>query len=204
MTALSTPHSVRETRRHDEESKVSAIVGPIEAEQLAERKRVQTYFNTVKPPSPKQELPRPLSPFDPRRIAAERLDAQRQEEARRAAAELDATIVTMANGETLLPFVANRPDPTSYEAFVAGSGAFKWREIVEEVATKHQLRVVDLCSARRGRELVWARHEAMWRLRNETNMSLPAIGRKLGGRDHTTVLHGIQKHEARIASGEAA
>ena len=95
------------------------------------------------------------------------------------------------------------PDPGSYEAVELSRNPFHWRVVVEEVAKKHGIRVVELCSARRARELVNARHEAMWRLRNETTMSLPAIGRKLGGRDHTTVIHGIQRHEERIASGEA-
>jgi chromosomal replication initiator protein len=47
-------------------------------------------------------------------------------------------------------------------------------------------------------ELVHARQEAMYRLRTEKNLSLSAIGRELGKRDHTTVIHGIKQHKKRI------
>ena len=39
---------------------------------------------------------------------------------------------------------------------------------------------------------------AMYLAREETNVSLPQIGRALGGRDHTTVLHGYQKIRAQV------
>ena len=68
------------------------------------------------------------------------------------------------------------------------------RQIVREVAIKHAVSVADLCSARRVLRLVTARHEACYRLRHETQQSLSQIGSALGGRDHTTVLHGVIKH----------
>lgn len=86
---------------------------------------------------------------------------------------------------------------------VAKPEPFRWREIIEEVARKHGFFMAEMRSIRRGWPLVAARHEAMWRLRNETSMSLPEIGRRMGGRDHTTVIHGIRKHEQRIANGTA-
>lgn len=72
------------------------------------------------------------------------------------------------------------------------------RRICEEVAEKHGLTVVELRSARRSKYVVRARHEAFWRCRQETTASLPQIGRHLGGKDHTTVLHGIRMHEKRM------
>jgi chromosomal replication initiation ATPase DnaA len=42
---------------------------------------------------------------------------------------------------------------------------------------------------------VAARFEAMWRMARETGASLNQIGRQLGGRHHTTVLHGIRAYE---------
>lgn len=70
--------------------------------------------------------------------------------------------------------------------------------IVIEVAIKHGFTGPEITSSRRFVPLVAARHEAMWRLSKETSMSLPAIGRKLGGKDHTTVLYGIRRHEERM------
>lgn len=78
-----------------------------------------------------------------------------------------------------------------------------WRIICAEVCAKHDITAAELLSARRPVRLVMARHEAMWRLKNETSMSLPQIGRRLGGRDHTTVISGIKAHERRLANGTA-
>lgn len=74
-----------------------------------------------------------------------------------------------------------------------------WKRIVGEVCEKHGIDWLDLASVRRHKGLPEARFEAMYRMRYETTMSLPAIGRKLGGRHHTTVLHGIRKHAEGLA-----
>lgn len=73
-----------------------------------------------------------------------------------------------------------------------------WKKIVDEVAIKYEVSVVDLISERRNAPLPQARFEAMYRMKTETPMSLPAIGQRLGGRDHTTVLNGIKQHKKRI------
>lgn len=72
----------------------------------------------------------------------------------------------------------------------------KWKQIVTEVAAKHKIGRVEILSRTRRTPIVAARHEAMWRMRAETTLSLPEIGKRLGGFDHTTVLHGVRKHEA--------
>ena len=51
----------------------------------------------------------------------------------------------------------------------------------------------DLVGSKRNKELVYPRHITMYLMRNMTNTSLEQIGAILGGRDHTTVLHGINK-----------
>ena len=48
------------------------------------------------------------------------------------------------------------------------------------------------------RELVTARHIAMYVLR-QAGLSYPAIAREIGGRDHTTVMHGVAKIERWMA-----
>lgn len=75
-------------------------------------------------------------------------------------------------------------------------------QIVREVANKYHMTPEDLISGRRTRPFAFARHEAMYRIKTERARSLPAIGRLLGGRDHTTVLHGIRCHEVRAAWAE--
>ncbi|MBN9335069.1 helix-turn-helix domain-containing protein [Devosia sp.] len=76
--------------------------------------------------------------------------------------------------------------------------AEKWKEIIAEVCRKHGIDWLDMASIRRTKGTAEARHEAMYRMRHETTMSLPAIGRKLGGRDHSTVMYGIRKHAERM------
>jgi len=71
--------------------------------------------------------------------------------------------------------------------------------IAHEVARLRQVDYHDLVSERRTRKLVKPRHEAMYLAKRLTPASVPAIGRRLGGRDHTTVLHGIRNVEMRIA-----
>lgn len=78
-----------------------------------------------------------------------------------------------------------------------------WRAIAREVGRKHGVTLADLRSPRRDRPTVAARHEAFWRCRNETTMSLPQIGSKFGDRDHSTVMWGIKQHVKRMAEGTA-
>ena len=73
-------------------------------------------------------------------------------------------------------------------------------QIIEEVCQKYGLRYDWIVSSRRARHIAWPRQEIMWRAANETAASLPMIGRMLGGRDHTTILHGIKRHQERTAS----
>lgn len=79
--------------------------------------------------------------------------------------------------------------------------ALMWRQIIREVCEKHGITYIELCSKRRARTLVMARHEACYRLRNETTMSYPQIGQRIGGRDHTTALSSIKRYE-RMLAGE--
>ena len=57
---------------------------------------------------------------------------------------------------------------------------------------------LDLLSRRRGRVQARPRQVAMWLARHATPCSLPEIGRAFD-RDHTTVMHGIERVEARMA-----
>ncbi len=78
-----------------------------------------------------------------------------------------------------------------------GGGDAKGTDIVRMVAERHGLALAALRSAGRQSTLVRARHEAMYLIALRTPMSLPQIGRVLGGRDHTTVIAGIRRHAER-------
>lgn len=79
----------------------------------------------------------------------------------------------------------------------------RWRQIVEEVQLKYGITPLEMKSRYRDRRLVMARHEAFYRMRHETTLSLPQIAQRMGGFDHTSVLHGIKRHAARLAHEQA-
>ncbi len=66
-------------------------------------------------------------------------------------------------------------------------------QLIRVVARHYSLSEDDLKGPSRSRQIVTARHIAMFLLREETSLSLPQIGQLLGGRDHTTVMHGYNK-----------
>ena len=69
-------------------------------------------------------------------------------------------------------------------------------EDIQRVVSKHfNVTKSDLLSARRNRTIVRPRQIAMYLSKALTPRSLPEIGRRFGGRDHTTVLHAVRKIE---------
>lgn len=68
-------------------------------------------------------------------------------------------------------------------------------EIQKTVADHFNLKQADLLSERRTRAIARPRQIAMYLCKQHTTRSYPDIGRRFGGRDHTTVLHGVRKIE---------
>lgn len=75
----------------------------------------------------------------------------------------------------------------------------RWRDIVKQVCDKHRITPMDIRSRHRARDIVAARYEAFYRLREETALSFPNIAKKMGNFDHTTAIHGYQRHKAFLA-----
>jgi chromosomal replication initiator protein len=68
-------------------------------------------------------------------------------------------------------------------------------EIQKLVSQHFELKPLDLVSARRSRVVARPRQIAMYLAKRLTTRSLPEIGRKFGGRDHSTVIHAVRKIE---------
>ncbi|MHA1539360.1 MAG: chromosomal replication initiator protein DnaA [Alphaproteobacteria bacterium] len=66
-------------------------------------------------------------------------------------------------------------------------------EIQKIVAEHHAIKISDMHSSRRSRSIARPRQIAMYLCKELTTKSLPEIGRKFGGRDHTTVMHAVKK-----------
>ena len=65
--------------------------------------------------------------------------------------------------------------------------------ILDKTAAMFGFTVEDLIGKSRRRPLVTARQVAMYVVRELTDLSYPAIARDFGGRDHTTVIHAVEK-----------
>lgn len=151
-------------------------IGPIEAAALSHAANVRARLMNARAPAPKLIPPRPLSPFDPRRVRAVRTAAQ---------------LAAVAAWGQYTP-------PAPYDAFVPVPPAMAWREIVEHVCDKHRVRYWEITGSTRTRRIVAARQEAFYRLREERQLTWLQIGKLMGGFDHTTVLHGWRAHRAKL------
>ena len=68
-------------------------------------------------------------------------------------------------------------------------------EIQKAVVEHYSIRMADMTSARRSRAVARPRQVAMYLAKQLTPRSLPEIGKKFGGRDHTTVMHAVRQIE---------
>jgi chromosomal replication initiator protein len=73
-------------------------------------------------------------------------------------------------------------------------------EIQRKVAEHFNIKLAEMTSTRRARAVARPRQVAMYLAKQLTPRSLPEIGRKFGGRDHTTVMHAVKKIEELIAT----
>jgi len=68
-------------------------------------------------------------------------------------------------------------------------------DIQKQVATHFNIKLAEMHSERRSRSVARPRQIAMYLAKKLTTKSLPEIGRKFGGKDHTTVLHAVRRIE---------
>ena len=68
-------------------------------------------------------------------------------------------------------------------------------EIQRKVAEHYNIRLSDMIGPKRLRTIARPRQVAMYLSKQLTSRSLPEIGRRFGGRDHTTIMHGVKKIE---------
>ncbi len=74
--------------------------------------------------------------------------------------------------------------------------------IQKRVAAFYNAKISDMKSKKKNKNIILPRHAAMFLTRKLTDLSLPEIGRHFGGRDHTTVLHAIQKVDNLVQTDE--
>ena len=82
-----------------------------------------------------------------------------------------------------------------YDLLRANDRRVTIEDIQKQVAGHYNIKVADMHSARRARAVARPRQVAMFLAKRLTSRSLPEIGRKFGGKDHTTVMHAVKRIE---------
>lgn len=78
-------------------------------------------------------------------------------------------------------------------------------EIQRRVSDYYNIRLSDIIGPKRLRSYARPRQVAMYLAKQLTSRSLPEIGRRFGGRDHTTVMHGVKRiEELKVIDGQIA
>ena len=76
---------------------------------------------------------------------------------------------------------------------IALKGRKRPKEVIEKVAEHYHIKVPQLKASTRVKEIVLPRQILMYLLRIEMKLPLEEVGEILGGRDHTTIMHGVDK-----------
>jgi chromosomal replication initiator protein len=74
--------------------------------------------------------------------------------------------------------------------------------VLQGVCSYYHIEMERLCGRQRDREVAWPRQVAMYLMREETDASLLQIGAELGGRDHTTIIHGCERVRSEMQCNE--
>lgn len=115
---------------------------------------------------------------------------------------MSAALLSIWKAETI-PAPRERAEGVRY---VQVTDADRDRIIAEVLVNHPRVRARDILGPSTMRFVSIPRQEVMWRLRmicwkdGSPKHSFPEIGRAIGGRDHTTALHGFRKHEKRMAA----
>lgn len=127
----------------------------------------------------------------------ERLKARRQRFAEAAARQQDKCAVTIDIQQCNILAAETSVQPTTRREYETAHNQpfyapITWR-ILRAVSEEFQMPVSEILDRRQDAKYTLPRFVAIGLMLDLTNMSLPAIGRRLGGRDHTTVIHGKKR-----------
>ena len=95
------------------------------------------------------------------------------------------------------------PDLATAEGLIGNTRATRpqhlsARQVIDKTARHFQIKVDEICSAKRDKHIVVPRQIAMYLLRSELHLSFPKIASELGRKDHTTAIHSVDKIEKAI------
>jgi chromosomal replication initiator protein len=115
------------------------------------------------------------------------------------------------SGETMTPQLAGTvldgfygPERRVGAGRPGAPGAISLEAIQDAVCETFHITREELLSPSRAARLVWPRQVAMYLARENTELTFPAIARRFGGRNHTTVMHAVKRAAERLGSDREA
>lgn len=132
------------------------------------------------------------------RLMAEGIEQTLREEK----VKLDKEAISAASAETSIEETIARLTEEAAREIIENSSRIPTKLIIVAVCATYNASRIDIMSARRAATIVRPRQVAMYLAKTFTALSYPQIGQCMGGRDHTTVLHGVRKIVALLERDE--
>ena len=111
-------------------------------------------------------------------------------------------LTTIAPSDPAAQWAGTRPTPEQLEEtlqdIIASPKTLTADAVIKAVARFYHVPEQEITGRKRNKDIVRPRQVAMYLARTETQASLPEIGDLLGGRDHTTVIYGVDKVEGQL------
>ncbi len=116
--------------------------------------------------------------------------------------ELEGSLNRVVAHATLVgrPITLETTQEVLHDLLRANDRRISIEDIQKQVASHYNIKVSDMHSARRARLVARPRQVAMYLSKKFTSKSLPEIGRRFGGKDHTTVMHAVKRIEELMAT----
>lgn len=166
---------------------VAFEIGPPDLE--LRRSILRTRYQAAKAGLPSLDVPEPVLDYVAQSVVSNGRDLEGALNRLVAQWQFTNVAVTIASAEITLRDLIGTREPRRVRI-----------EDIQRVVSRHfNVSKSDLLSSRRTRTIVRPRQIAMYLAKAMTPRSLPEIGRRFGGRDHTTVLHAVRKIEELIA-----
>jgi chromosomal replication initiator protein len=172
--------------------KGGVVVG-IASPDIVLRKRIlQSRLDVARERNPLLLIPEPILEYVAQVVATNGRDLDGALNRLVCRAEFSGTPISMDTAEMAIADLVGSREPRR----------IRIEDIQKVVAGHYNVSKHDLLSARRTRAIVRPRQIAMYLAKTMTPRSFPEIGKRFGGRDHTTVLHAVRKVEELAAADE--
>ncbi|MDN5006410.1 helix-turn-helix domain-containing protein, partial [Bradyrhizobium sp. GCM10027634] len=99
--------------------------------------------------------------------------------------------------------IESASEPSWFVVLAPGKGSRSIRDIQKAVCERYRVTLADMLSPRRSDCIAFPRQVAYYLCKELTLATLPQIGRRFGGRDHSSVHHGVAKIARRLQTDEA-